>query len=72
MSFSDGHTCQIEGISTVRIKLSDGMVKELKDVRYVLQLKKNFISVGALRETHSLRGTLGKGVLNMYSCNGPS
>ena len=33
--FDDGHTCHIEGIGTVRIKLSDGMIRELKDVRYI-------------------------------------
>ena len=27
----------------------DGMVQELKEVRYVLQLKRNLISVGALK-----------------------
>ena len=41
-------TCQIERIGTVRIKLFGGMIREMKDVRYVLQLNKNLISVGAL------------------------
>ena len=27
----------------------DGMIRELKEVRYVHQLKRNFISVGALK-----------------------
>ena len=66
MSFSDGHTCRTKRIGTIRIKLSDGMVKELKDVRYVPQLKKNIISVGAL-EVKGFRGTLGEGVLKMFS-----
>jgi len=35
VSFGDGHTYQIEGICTVRMKLFDGMIRELKDVRYV-------------------------------------
>ena len=35
VSFSDGHTCHMEGISIVRIKLSDGIVREMKHVRYV-------------------------------------
>ena len=48
MSFNDKHTCHIERIDTVRIKLFDEMVRELKDVTYVPQLKKNLISVGAL------------------------
>ena len=66
MSFGDGHTCQIEGIDTVRIKLSDWMIKKLKDVRYLSQLNKNLISVGAL-EALGLRGTLGEAVLKMFS-----
>jgi len=40
-------------------------VKELKDVRYISQLKKNFISVGAL-EVLGLRETFGEGVLKMF------
>ena len=42
------HPCNVEGIGTVRIKMDDGIVRELKEVRYVPQLKRNFISVGAL------------------------
>jgi len=42
------------------------MVRELKDVMYVPQLKKNLISVGAL-ETQGLRETLGEGILKMFS-----
>jgi len=41
VSFEDGHTCHIKGIITVHIKMFDGMVRELQDVRYVPQLKKN-------------------------------
>ena len=40
--------CRTMGISTVRLKLFDGMVRELKEVRFVPTLKKNLISVGAL------------------------
>ena len=36
-------------IAMVHIKMFDGMVRELKDVRYVPQLKRNLISVGALK-----------------------
>jgi len=60
------HTCHIEGIGSFHIKLSVGMIRELKDVRYVPQLNKNLISVRTL-ETQGLRGTLGEGVLKMFS-----
>jgi len=45
---SDDHLCKVEGIGTVRIKMFDGMVQELKEMRYVPQLKRNLISVGTL------------------------
>ena len=46
----DDHPCNVEGIGTVRIKMFDEIVRELKEVRYVvLQLKRNLISVDALK-----------------------
>ena len=39
----------MKGIGTIFIRMFDGMVRELKDVRYVHQLKKNLISIGALK-----------------------
>jgi len=44
----DDHPCNIEGIGTVSVKMVDGIVRELKEVWYIPQLKKNLISVGAL------------------------
>ena len=44
----DDRPCKVEGIGTVRIKMFDGIVRELKKVRYVSQVKKNLISVGTL------------------------
>ena len=35
----DDSQCIMKGIGTVHIKIFDGMVRELKDVRYVPQLK---------------------------------
>ncbi|KAH9669389.1 Integrase catalytic domain-containing protein [Citrus sinensis] len=40
--------CSTMGIGTIRLKMFDGMVRELKEVRFVPTLKKNLISVGAL------------------------
>ena len=42
------HPCNMEGIGTVQIKMFDGMVWELNEVRYVPQLKRNLIYVGTL------------------------
>ncbi|KAH9665312.1 hypothetical protein KPL70_020298 [Citrus sinensis] len=40
--------CRTMGIGTIRLKMFDGMVRELKEVRFVPEIKKNLISVGAL------------------------
>jgi len=45
----DDHPYKVEGIGTVCIKIFDGIVQELKEVRYVPQLKRNIISVGTLK-----------------------
>ena len=54
----DDHPCNVEGIDTVRIKMFDGIVRELKKVRYT----RNLISVGAL-ETLGLVVSIRDGVL---------
>ena len=41
-------SCGVCGIGTVRIRMHDGAVHELNEVRFVPQLKKNLISVRAL------------------------
>ena len=33
----DDHPCSIEGIGTIRVKMVDGIIRELKEVRYVSQ-----------------------------------
>jgi len=54
----DDRPCNMKGISIirimifdgmVRIMIFDGMVRELREVRYVPQLQKNLISIGALK-----------------------
>ena len=39
----------MEGINTVFIMMFYGIVRELKEVRYVPQFKKNIISIDALK-----------------------
>ena len=46
----DDRPCNMKEIGTIRIKIFDGIVRELKEVRYVPQLKRNLISVGALEK----------------------
>ena len=45
---SDDYLCNMEEIVTILIKMFDGMVQKLNEVRYVPQLKRNLISTGAL------------------------
>ena len=45
---SDDHLYNMKGVDTVHIKMFDEMVRELKKVRYIPQLKRNLIYVGTL------------------------
>jgi len=60
----DDHSCNVEGMSTVRIKIDNGIIRELKEMRYVPQLKRNLISVGTL-ETLDLVISIRDGILKM-------
>ena len=60
----DDHPCNVEGIGTVRIKMDDGRVRELKKMRYVPQLKRSLILVGTL-ETLGLVVSIRDGVLKI-------
>jgi hypothetical protein len=44
----NGIPCKIVGVGSIRIRISDGIVRELTDVRYVPELKSNLISLGVL------------------------
>ena len=44
----DDHSCSMEGVSTIPIRMFDGIVRELTGVRYVPQMKRNLISLGIL------------------------
>ena len=44
----DNSPCKIEGIGSVRIKMFDGTIKTLTDVRYIPKMKRNLISMSAL------------------------
>jgi len=45
----DDHQCKVKEIGIVRIKMFDGMIRELKEVRCTPQLKMNLISVVTLK-----------------------
>ena len=61
----DDRPCNMLRIGIVQIKMFDGMIRELKEVRYVPELKKkNLISVGALKIL-GLEVSIKDGVLKM-------
>jgi len=60
----DDHTCNMGGVSMILINMFNEMVREQKDVRYIPQIKKNLISVGAL-EAQGLEFTGRDGVLKV-------
>ena len=52
-------TCSVIGIGTMKIKMFDGVVRVLNNVRYVPNLRKNLISIGVLDDlgySYSLKG----------------
>ena len=54
--------CGTMGIGTIRLKMFDGMIRELKEVRFVPGLKKNLIYVGAL-EAKAYKVTIEDGTM---------
>jgi hypothetical protein len=44
----DGSTCEIIGIGSIYIQVHDDNIKKLIDVRFVLKLKRNLISLSTL------------------------
>ncbi|KAI3472951.1 hypothetical protein Pfo_029197 [Paulownia fortunei] len=60
------NTCKTTGIGSIRLKNHDGSTRVLTDVRYVPDLKKNLISLGAL-ESKGLVVTMRYGVLKTTS-----
>ncbi|PPR84446.1 hypothetical protein GOBAR_AA36262 [Gossypium barbadense] len=60
------HACQVMGIGTVRIKMFDGIVRTLTDVRHIPEMKKNLISLSTL-DKKGFRYSAEGGVLKVFS-----
>ncbi|KAI5316970.1 hypothetical protein L3X38_036677 [Prunus dulcis] len=54
----------MQGIGKICLKMQDGTIRELSDARYVPDMKKNLISLGAL-ESKGLKITMEGGVLKV-------
>ena len=48
MLLGNNSPCKVIGIGSVRIKTHDGLERVLPDVRHVLKLKQNLISLGLI------------------------
>ena len=59
ISRGDDHTYRWVDKGTVRIKMYDGTMRELKEVRYILSMTNNIISVGVWKQ-RALEGLLEK------------
>ena len=44
----NNNSCKIEGIGCIKIKLKDGSIKVLSNVRYIPDLKRNLLSLGVV------------------------
>ena len=58
------HPCRVVGIGSVRIKMFDGVVCTLTNVRYIPKMKKNLISLGVL-DSYGHRWSVLDGVLQV-------
>ncbi|KAG8489027.1 hypothetical protein CXB51_017119 [Gossypium anomalum] len=57
-------SCKIAGVGTIKVKMFDGVVRTLSDVRHVPELKRNFISLSTL-DSKGYRYTAKSGVLKI-------
>ncbi|KAG8497270.1 hypothetical protein CXB51_008544 [Gossypium anomalum] len=55
-------SCKIAGVGTIKVKMFDGVVRTLSDVRHVPELKRNLISLSTL-DSKGYRYTAESGVL---------
>ncbi|KAL1543753.1 hypothetical protein AAHA92_20688 [Salvia divinorum] len=44
----NNHVCKVRGIGMVKLKMHDGSIKMLGDVRYIPEIKRNLVSLGML------------------------
>jgi hypothetical protein len=61
----NGISCKVVGIGRIRIKMFDGTIKILTDVRHVPKLRKNLIYLGVL-DTGGYKSIIQGGVMKVY------
>ena len=58
----NGVSCKVMGIGTIMVKMFDGVIRKLRNVRHVPDLKMNLISLGTL-DSRGYNCTIGNGEL---------
>ena len=48
MVLGNNQVCKVDGIGNIRLRLTDRSIKILTEVRYIPEVKRNLISLGAL------------------------
>ena len=56
--------CEIFGMGKIKLKLHDGTIRNLTEVRYIPDLKKNLLSIGFL-ESKGFRIAMENGILKV-------
>jgi hypothetical protein len=46
----NSNLCKVTGVGTIKIKFYDDKIRRLTDMKYILDLSKNLISLGSLEE----------------------
>ena len=68
MTLGDDHPCKVEGIKNVRVKMFDGIMRTLMNVKHILELKKNLVSLGYLDHCgFNFSSQAKSGVLNIFT-----
>ena len=66
VTLRDDHPCKVAGIESIRMRMFDGMVQTLTNMKHVLELKKNLMSLGYLEQSSfSFSSRVRSGVLNI-------
>ena len=50
MSLGHDHPSRVAGVSAIKVRMYDGVIRILTNVMCVLELKKNLISLGYLKK----------------------
>ena len=67
ISLEDDHPCKVAEIDSIRVRMYDGIIRTLSNVRHVPELKKNLISLGYLEEQgYAFSSQAGSGCLKIF------